>query len=794
MSTRPRTGLPAALALAMAAAGTTWVATFSWRELTEATPRYLGPLLVLGAVVAGTGALARWARFSAPVVVLAQVVLSGALASAMLSGSPIPVGSAWVRLDEKFSDAAFAAEQYAAPVPSHVEGVHPFLIVGGLACLLLVDFLACTLRRVPLAGLPLLTVYSVPVSLVLGGVSWWIFAATAGGFLLMLYLQESEQLNRWGRPLGSEADADPTAFGVRTGAVRATAGTIGGVATGLAVFLPLLVPTLNLNVLSGGPGTGDDEIRLTNPMTDLRRDLTRGEDIALLQVRTNDPSPSYMRISALTRFSDNEWSAGNREVPIEQRATGEMPLLQGVSAQVPRTESSYQVSVSDAFESAWLPTMAPISSISASGDWRYDEETMDFLSGDRGHTTAGLDYSMTGVELDLSANSMALAPATGGLVSDDYVDLPDDLSRIISNTAFQVTRNEESRFEKAVALQQWFRETGGFRYTLDAEPGNGEDELVRFLTDGEGGKAGYCEQFASAMAVLARTLGIPARVAVGFLQPDQVGSDTWEYSSHDMHAWPELFFPGSGWVRFEPTPPGRASGVPGYTTERVVTPQDPEGAGGPRDLGLPSRGPSERPERDASSAGEEDQNEDAGFPWLPVAAGGAGGVLVVAALVLLPRTVRRRRTRNRIGSGPEAVWVELRDTAIDLGVPWPPGRSPRETRDQLVRYFGAPEPGHIERPAHGAYIAPAAVDALNRIVLTLERLRYARAEQAADESRLDEDLETCVASLYGGAPRSARRRASWWPRSVLRLRRMTVAPADAAPITVRYGGVVDHVG
>ena len=73
-------------------------------------------------------------------------------------------------------------------------------------------------------------------------------------------------------------------------------------------------------------------------MTDLRRDLTRGEDIALLQVRTNDPSPSYLRISALTRFSDNEWSAGNREVPIEQRATGEMPLLQGVSAQVPRTE------------------------------------------------------------------------------------------------------------------------------------------------------------------------------------------------------------------------------------------------------------------------------------------------------------------------------------------------------------------------------------------------------------------------------------------------------------------------
>ena len=119
-----------------------------------------------------------------------------------------------------------------------------------------------------------------------------------------------------------------------------------------------------------------------------------------------------------------------------------------------------------------------------------------------------------------------------------------------------------------MALQNWFREN--FDYSTDVNLGNGSDDLVRFLSEGEGGRTGYCEQFAAAMAVMARELGIPARVAVGFLQPEHIEGDTWVYSSHDLHAWPELFFSGSGWVRFEPTPSTRASGVPEYTQQEVT--------------------------------------------------------------------------------------------------------------------------------------------------------------------------------------------------------------------------------
>jgi transglutaminase-like putative cysteine protease len=641
----------------------------------------------------------------------------------------------------------------------------------------------------------LLTVYSVPVSILLGGVSWWIFAATAGGFLLMLFLQESEQVARWGRPLGADTTSDPAAFGVSTGAIRTTAGTIGGVATALAVFLPALIPTLHLSVFAGGLGPGGDDIAVTNPMTDLRRDLQRGDDIPLVQVRTTDPDPSYLRISVLTRFSANEWTSGTRQVPTNQLAQGSVPSLQGVARTVARTETEYDVAVTPSFRSIWLPTQAPISEITAEGDWRYDRDTMDFLAGDDDLDTAGLTYSMTGVELELSALSMARAPSTGGLVSSDYIDLPDGIPSTVSNLAFQVTRNEDTRFEKAVALQQWFREDGGFSYDIHAAPGNGTDDLVRFLSEGDGGRTGYCEQFASAMAVMSRVVGIPARVAVGFYQPRKIGPETWEYSAWDMHAWPELFFPGSGWVRFEPTPPGRAAEVPGYTTQQFNLPDSGAGPGAPRQSDdLPSRAESSSGGADESSAENGDRDQKAGFPWAPVLGTGSA-VLAGLGLLLVPSVVRRARRRNRVGAGPEAAWAELLDTATDLGAAWPYDRSPRETRDALVNSFGLPVRADTpERPVHGAHIAPFAVEALDRIVLCVERLRYARAGQQADDSRLDKDLETCVASLHGGATRAARRRAAWLPRSVLRRRPGRVRAPEVEPLTVRYGGVVDHVG
>jgi hypothetical protein len=197
---RGRSGLAATAALAAVAAATTWVAMFSWRGFSTVPGEYLGPLFMLGLVVAGTGR-SRAGRVAGVAVVGFQLLVSG-WSSARRSADPRarrgrlgPAGRRVLgRRDER--------RALRGPGAAHVPGVHPLVIAGGLACLLLVDLLACTLRRAPLAGLPLLTIYSVPVSMVGGGVTWWIFALTAAGSWACCSSRRAEQVARWGRPLG----------------------------------------------------------------------------------------------------------------------------------------------------------------------------------------------------------------------------------------------------------------------------------------------------------------------------------------------------------------------------------------------------------------------------------------------------------------------------------------------------------------------------------------------------------------------------------------------------------------
>lgn len=784
------------IGLSAVAAATTLVSLLTWQGFTQDFGKTLGPLFVIAVAVAGSGAAARWWRVPRPAIVLIQVLLVAMLVSAFISGSPVPIGDAWDRLVTAFQDATQSANRFAPPVPSNEPPVHPILIAGGAACLLLVDVLACTLRRVPLAGLPLLTIYSVPVSMTGDGPHWVLYTLTAIGFLAMIFLSESEQVARWGPILAEDhGHSDPKPLGVATWP-RTGARAIGGVATALSIVVPLLIPTFSVHLFNFGPGTGgDDEISIENPMVDLRRDLVRGEDVPLVRVQTDDPDPSYLRIAVLNRFSDNEWSSGDREVPSSQTADGTMPGLVGVSAQLDRQEYDYELAATRDFRSTWLPTTSQVARVTAPGDWRYDTSTMDFLASNDDLDTSQLNWSLTGVKIDYDANRLAAAPPVGALVSRDYTDLPNGISPVIHQLATEVTANASTRFEKAVALQQWFRKDGGFTYSTDVNLSNGADDLARFLTKGNGGREGYCEQFAAAMAVMARDLGIPARVAVGFLEPDKVGDGQWEDSAHDLHAWPELFFSGSGWVRFEPTPPGRASGVPDYTTATINIPSetDTPTTGESAENDLPARESNEAQPRDAENQAQNQAGSGGGFPWVWLGVG-LLVVLVVAVVALGPRTVRRRRRDQRGQLGPEEAWEELRDTTLDLRLAWPQHRSPWQTREALVQLFGAPHDEFTpERPRRGPDTNPDAVFALDQIVHALERLRYARAD-GTEPGTWRAEMQTCVEALYGGAPKRARRAASWWPRSVFIRRPATRRPVDAAPEPAMAGRVVDHVG
>ena len=212
---------------------------------------------------------------------------------AFVCGAPLPVGEARDRLQLAFEDAAQSANRFAPPVPSSEPPVHPLLIAGGAACLLLVDILACTLRRVPLAGLPLLTIYSVPVSMTGDSPHWILYTVTAIGFLGMIFLWSPSRSHVGDRSSRrTTATPSPSLSRCRSWP-RTGARAIGGVATALSIVVPVLIPTFSVHLFDFGPGTGgDDDIRIENPTVDLKRNLVRGEDRTMVTLVTHDPDPS----------------------------------------------------------------------------------------------------------------------------------------------------------------------------------------------------------------------------------------------------------------------------------------------------------------------------------------------------------------------------------------------------------------------------------------------------------------------------------------------------------------------
>src|SRR4029453_15664402 len=130
--------------------------------------------------------------------------------------------------------------------------------------------------------------------------------------------------------------------------------------------------------------------------------------------------------------------------------------------------------------------------------------------------------------------------------------------------AVVAAKNADTPFDKPLAIQDSLP-SKEFPNNLNVPPlSAGGNQLRRFLTEV---REGYCEQFAIAMAMMARQVGVPSRVAVGFTSGEIVDQNFLQVTTHDAHAWPELWFPHAGWVPFEPTP--RADGtvsLPIYTT------------------------------------------------------------------------------------------------------------------------------------------------------------------------------------------------------------------------------------
>ncbi len=142
-------------------------------------------------------------------------------------------------------------------------------------------------------------------------------------------------------------------------------------------------------------------------------------------------------------------------------------------------------------------------------------------------------------------------------IRDTYLQLPLPLDPRIPEFARKITASAGNPFDKAVAMESYLR--GNFAYTLNLTGKPGADPLAHFLFET---RAGHCEYFASAMAIMLRTLGIPSREVNGFL-PGEFNDVAGDYivRASDAHSWVEAYFPGSGWVTFDPTPPASGDGA-----------------------------------------------------------------------------------------------------------------------------------------------------------------------------------------------------------------------------------------
>lgn len=472
---------------------------------------------------------------------------------------------------------------------------------------------------------------------------------------------------------------------------------LGGALAMLAVvFAGVVAPRLPSATAEGAVDlrnldSSDPGPRVTvSPLVDIRSRLVEQSDVIAFQVRSE--IPAYWRLTSLDRFGgepgkENVWASNGSF----GGASGD--LDDGVDVDADRTVFDQQIRIL-ALRQLWVPAAYEPQAIDADADLRYDETSGTLIVGNELNDSDGLSYRVTSALPVL--DPAALATASTDIptsIAETYLGLPDDFPTEVRQLAESITAGAESTYEKAVLLQSHFRDT--FTYDLDVPAGHDDDAMMTFLFET---RAGYCEQFAGTYAAMARSLGIPARVAVGFTPGERASGDDDVFNVRGLnaHAWPELYLGEFGWVLFEPTP-GR--GAPGAESYTGVPPQQAERTPSPDTTAVP---PSTTPEeltqappttRPTSELPELPESEESSpNPWPRRAAWAAVAALAVVAVYLAAvwsfDTIRARRRRRRATTDAARIataWDDALRSVRQIGIPTPRG----ETQAELAVRVGA---------------------------------------------------------------------------------------------------------
>lgn len=561
------------------------------------------------------------------------------------------------------------------------------------------------------------------------------FLAAAG---MLLLVEPDPDLSSWRRPSGQVTAPGPAGIGV------------GVVALLLALTLPGVLPGYGQEPwvdLSGA-----DAARGYQPIVDVSRRLKLPAERDLLRVRSD--VPVYLRLAGLDTFDGGTWRLGpadqasfepDQVIPADRRLPPEVPTEQTLTTTVEIENLS--------LENVFVPTPYRPVQVQGSAARRmvYSEDgtfiaTSDTLEGEPA-LIPGLSYAVD-VELpDPDAAALQQVPfeAYQRPEYQRWMQLPTDYTRLAElGDRIAADAGAGSPYEVAFALQEHFRDRGAFTYSTDVPALRGSDALQRFVIDD---RIGYCEYFATGMAVMLRQQGIPSRVAVGFRLGDQIGEGEYLVTTADAHAWVEVLFPGYGWIQFEPTPALQDALVP---TRDDITPYTPVGfapGAAPTASEQPQEAPTDLPNQSdlqdvPGGLGAAADDEDAAGAItprrvLPIVA----TVLLAIASVALVLSARRRRRHHPDLDEPERTLAAQRRVLHDART-YGVGRHDHETALELSRRWASE--GRVE---------PASAERLARLAQAAAFGGHLPDGAGAEAERLGDRL---VEELRGSVPRGAR--------------------------------------
>jgi len=698
----------------------------------------IGPVLaVVGGLVLGLGlawlaAVRRWGVLTtSAVVVAAYLVLGGAFAlphTTVAGAVPTLVTLRGLLL----GTVTVWKDWVTAGVPL---SAYPDLAVAPFLAVLLATVVAASLalrsRRGVMALVPVAVLFILVVA---GSTTQEALPLVQGLGTVVLALGwgawRARRADSAGPSVDPEQDAQRAALRQRR--VRGTAALLGGTALLTALLTPVLQPDGQRVVVRDLVLPPLELHDFTSPLAGFRSFAKDRADEVLFTVE-GLPAGERLRLATLDAYTgtvmDVAGGTAGGDSGSFRRAGATLPApapLRGTAGRT-GTESRVTVTVSG-YSDVWLPVVGEPSQVDFAGSRATELRrglhlnpegptaivTAGLAPGDRFTVTSTVYPRPTGTELEKARLAELELPA------------PQSVPDAVAATADRFAGDTTGGLATVQSLRDGLAASGVLSSGRDGEPpsraGHGADRIATLLATAE--PVGDDEQFAVAMALMARQLGIPARVVMGFYDdelPEDAAAPSGpvEVRGGDVHAWVEIPFEGIGWVAFDPrpdddTPPqsseARSEAQP--QPQQLLEPQPPEE-------------PEEPPVPPLPEDAEEDELETETESWLRwLVLGGAvlGGLLVLALpfLVIAAIKARRRKRRRRAEQPVERVlggWAEVVDLGRDLGHEPTRGATRRETGRELGAAY--PEAGVLtlaRRADAGVFgpgdPAPAEVEAL----------------------------------------------------------------------------------